>query len=888
MFKKLLFAKKYTAKLSILLLVSVLMFSIIASTARAEVVYFDDFDGPAGTNLNGTKPDITPGGETWQAGQYVDADGTLGGDNAGNMATAALPFTPELGKIYELSATVDNTGDWVAVGFLGASVNTETRILDNGVMLWALVRQSGTGSRDQAFIGPGTASGLGDAPTSSAEELMVRIETNSDTEWIVTWYFDGTEAFKRTVNPSSFDIQNVAFGTNGLFSAVGGKISSFKLEEISQTQTAWDPNPDDKTTNVPIDVTLSWKPGFFAEEHDIFLGADYDAVLNATNADAMGADEIYKARQEWDANSYAATNLIPDTTYYWRVDELSGTQQWPGEIWSFTTVPQTAINPMPANGAIFVEPNDILTWQAGPHAIAHDVYIGTNLDDVNDATRDQHSGVLLYSENQATNNYPEEGMFNWDLGQIYYWRVDEVSDTETFKGDVWHFTVMELGGGAVIGNWEQSLDGWLPISGTTSYSSDIGVTLDNYSLKQVIPSGSGYVLWIELTEVLGGADAFFANNTFSIDVTRLASEWSGALSGNIHMYIAAEGDAFHDYGTANSSWSPENGNRTMTLSWDYSDSLELVDPNASLLKIIVWQESANFTGDVTYYFDNARLGTPLTATKPNPSNGQTDVKREPTLRWTAGKLAESHDVYFGTDQAAVMNATKSSPEYKDTVSSEKFSPGVLEFNTTYYWRIDEVDEENFFKGSVWSFTVGNYISIDDFEDYNDYPPDEVWNVWLDGFFDPTNGSTAGYGDPDFVAGEHYLETSIVHSGAQSMPVFYDNSVGLSEVTKNFTSPMSDWTRENVDTLTLWYYGDAANAVVPMFITVGNAIVTYDDPDAVLVTEWTQWDIPLEPLTNQGVNLANVGSMSIGFGNKTNPVVGGEGHVFFDDIRLYRP
>ena len=326
----------------------------------------------------------------------------------------------------------------------------------------------------------------------------------------------------------------------------------------------------------------------------------------------------------------------------------------------------------------------------------------------------------------------------------------------------------------------------------------------------------------------------------------------------------------------------------MTLSWDYSDSLELVDPNASLLKIIVWQESANFTGDVTYYFDNARLGTPLTATKPNPSNGQTDVKREPTLRWTAGKLAESHDVYFGTDQAAVMNATKSSPEYKDTVSSEKFSPGVLEFNTTYYWRIDEVDEENFFKGSVWSFTVGNYISIDDFEDYNDYPPDEVWNVWLDGFFDPTNGSTAGYGDPDFVAGEHYLETSIVHSGTQSMPVFYDNSVGLSEVTKNFTSPMSDWTRENVDTLTLWYYGDAANAVVPMFITVGNAIVTNDDPDAVSVTEWTQWDIPLEPLTNQGVNLANVGSMSIGFGNKTNPVVGGEGHVFFDDIRLYRP
>ena len=39
---------------------------------------------------------------------------------------------------------------------------------------------------------------------------------------------------------------------------------------------------------------------------------------------------------------------------------------------------------------------------------------------------------------------------------------------------------------------------------------------------------------------------------------------------------------------------------------------------------------------------------------------------------------------------------------------------------------------------------------------------------------------------------------------------------------------------------------------------------------------------------QGVNIENVGTLSMGFGNKANPVAGGEGHVFFDDIRLYRP
>jgi hypothetical protein len=100
--------------------------------------------------------------------------------------------------------------------------------------------------------------------------------------------------------------------------------------------------------------------------------------------------------------------------------------------------------------------------------------------------------------------------------------------------------------------------------------------------------------------------------------------------------------------------------------------------------------------------------------------------------------------------------------------------------------------------------------------------------------------------------------------------------------------MNDWTREDVVTLTLWYYGDPANAAEPMFLAFNDIVVTNDDADAALVTEWTQWDIPLQSLTDQGLNLANVGSMSIGFGNKANPVTGGEGHVFFDDIRLYRP
>ena len=119
-----------------------------------------------------------------------------------------------------------------------------------------------------------------------------------------------------------------------------------------------------------------------------------------------------------------------------------------------------------------------------------------------------------------------------------------------------------------------------------------------------------------------------------------------------------------------------------------------------------------------------------------------------------------------------------------------------------------------------------------------------------------------------------------------MPLFYDNSVSISEITKTLNE---DWTEQGVGLLTLFYYGDAANDAEQMYVALdGDAVVQNDDQNAALVTEWTRWDIPLQEFVDQGINLTNVRSITIGFGNKANPVAGGEGVVFFDDIRLYRP
>jgi len=259
----------------------------------------------------------------------------------------------------------------------------------------------------------------------------------------------------------------------------------------------------------------------------------------------------------------------------------------------------------------------------------------------------------------------------------------------------------------------------------------------------------------------------------------------------------------------------------------------------------------------------------------------------------AGDHAAEHDVYFSTDEDAVRNANTDSLEYKGTkvLGSESYDPGKLPWDTTYYWRVDEVNNlnpESPWVGNVWSFTTADFIGIENFEDYNDYEPDRIFETWIDGWGVETNGSEVGYAEPNFPAGEHHVETTIVHGGGQSMPYFYENNFKYSEATMTLVSAR-DWTEEGVGVLSLWFYGDAANAAERMYVALnGSAMVYHDNPDAPLIEEWTEWTIDLQEFAAQGVNLANVNTISIGFGDKNNLQAGGSGLVFFDDIRLYRP
>ncbi|MBL7145273.1 MAG: hypothetical protein ISS76_13650 [Phycisphaerae bacterium] len=264
----------------------------------------------------------------------------------------------------------------------------------------------------------------------------------------------------------------------------------------------------------------------------------------------------------------------------------------------------------------------------------------------------------------------------------------------------------------------------------------------------------------------------------------------------------------------------------------------------------------------------------------DPANGAVDVKQTPVLTWAPG-LGASHEIYFGADAASL--------ELKGSgnLGAESYEPGQLEWNTTYYWRIDEADNANAdspWTGPLWSFTTANFLIIDDMESYNDLDESDpasnrIYLAWIDGFDNPAaNGSVVGYANPPFA------EQTIVHGGLQSMPMAYDNAVGKSEATLTLTSN-KDWAVNGVTTLTIWFRGKFGNTAETLYVALnGNARVDNDNPDAALRGSWTQWNIPLQAFADQGVNFTNVNSITIGLSS----VTGGTGMMYFDDIRLYPP
>lgn len=132
--------------------------------------------------------------------------------------------------------------------------------------------------------------------------------------------------------------------------------------------------------------------------------------------------------------------------------------------------------------------------------------------------------------------------------------------------------------------------------------------------------------------------------------------------------------------------------------------------------LVLGDTNARIFDDVRIYtraLNNAEIGaiyaigTPP-AGQPSPANDAGNLPVVTQLSWLSNSSSNQHDVYFGTDAAAVAAATTNLPLYKGRISPMTFNPGLLGSHVTYYWRVDVVPPAGpLVPGDVWHFTTAD-------------------------------------------------------------------------------------------------------------------------------------------------------------------------------------
>jgi len=485
--------------------------------------------------------------------------------------------------------------------------------------------------------------------------------------------------------------------------------------------------------------------------------------------------------------------------------------------------------------------------------------------------------------------------------RIYNHALSEAEILGTMAGEVWPYAFgPDPEDGALVPQTWVTL-GWKPGGLAVSHDVYIGESFDD--VNEAMRDSDMFRINTDLLFYIAGFPGYaypdgLVNGTtyyWRVDEVNEAdpnSPWKG----DVWSFMVPPKTAYYPVPADGAEFIPENPTLTWTPGYgakmhavyvgeDYDTVNEATGGTSSgvasynpgtlkLAKTYYWRVD-EFDGAGTHKGEIWSFTTVGAVTGPNPIDGAVDVKPTKVLRWVAGAVAASHEVYFGMDSDAVKNATKASPEYKGAraLGEESYDPGKLALTTTYYWRIDEVDVTNPdspWAGNVWSFTTSDFFVIDDFEDY-DTADNQIWFAWHDGLgagapgtpgYLPGNGTGSAVGDENTLS---YTEETIVHGGSQSMPVNYDNNKQgysmYSEVELTLDA-VRDWTAEGVTELSLWFRGYPASAGSFTEGPIGTYTMTASGADiwSVNGVEADEFHFAYKTLSGSGSIIAKVESI----------------------------
>jgi hypothetical protein len=522
--------------------------------------------------------------------------------------------------------------------------------------------------------------------------------------------------------------------------------------------------------------------------------------------------------------------------------------------------PELATRPVPDNKATDVQRTTSLSWMSGIYAATHDVYLGTSLNDVNNATRQNPMGVLVSQDQTGTTFTPPVRL---EFSTTYYWRIDEVNappSSTINKGEVWYFTTEPLA--------YKMLNVTATASSTGSATSPAANTVNESGLVGDEHGTDPKTMWLSA--------AVPASIQYDFDqVYKVHEMWVWNHNSPFESLLGfGAKDTVVEYSLDGTTWT-----KLGDFEFAQAPGVDKLLPTS----IIPFDGAAAKSVRITIndaWMSTKQVGLsevrflyiPVAAREPVPATGSTGI--DPTtvvLSWRAGREAASHNIYVGTD----ANAVKASTTPTGSSSAASYAPPGLQLSTTYYWRVDEVNTAeaiSAWASPVWNFSTPDFRTVDDFESYNDNAPTRIFDVWIDGYGTTTNGAIVGYNQTPFA------ERTIVHSGQQSMPFIYGNvsSATASEATRTF-DPADNWTLANVKTLVLFFHGLTDNAAGQLYVKINSVKVDYPGSTSALASPlWKQWNIDLTSVSG----LTSVKSLTIGVSGT------GMGTLYIDDIRLY--
>ncbi len=344
--------------------------------------------------------------------------------------------------------------------------------------------------------------------------------------------------------------------------------------------------------------------------------------------------------------------------------------------------PNQPVEPIPEVGSIMY-PNDLeFDWASGGNTVSFLLSVGTDNPPTN---------ILNQIPLDRSEYFPE---VDFEYGTEYFWRVDAVNQDYTTTGEVWSFETVsppfetfETGDFSLL-PWESHGD-------TLFHIANLSVDDGNYCAATTV------------TET-------FESSTLSLSINVLEegyfSFWWRLQDAPAYAMFVVSID-----GTARlTGYSYQQ--------YDWRLQIFTLDPGIHTLE---WQaQNMDGTGIVTLYIDDIILpphetgeSVPFPAVPKWPPDEAAFVPCEGRFEWDCGSETDNYLFYLGTNHAAnnMIDGESMTERFYQTASP-------LEYETTYYWRVDAVGQGGTTEGDLQSFTTSS-AEVETFEtgDFSKYP-----------------------------------------------------------------------------------------------------------------------------------------------------------------------